>query len=212
MDLLVSGAFAKKLMRLASKDSQLTVALAQEWASRVDRQALTAYLLDAETAVRLLAERLKQDPEKTLDELQRLEARQGKRRAASRGTAEPATASARRRRGRPIRMRLSASQLEETKQLVRAFLGRNPWANRKQISEAARGPTPALYARIMGELKDAGEIIGKGEKAKAVYALKGTGAGAGRAANGKPRGKGAAAPATKKGRPGRPKKAASTTK
>lgn len=69
------------------------------------------------------------------------------------------------------RKRLSKAQIASVKGKVVDYLGSTAAASRKQIIEAAAIPTPALYNRIIGELRDAHIVASEGEKAKAVYFL-----------------------------------------
>lgn len=69
------------------------------------------------------------------------------------------------------RKRLSKAQIASVKGKVVDYLGSTAAASRKQIIEAADIPTPALYNRIIGELRDARIVASEGEKAKAVYFL-----------------------------------------
>ena len=72
MELMISGAFADKVLSLIKKDKGLAVSLAAEWLERVDSSAIANYLLTPEIAVELLAGRLVSAPEQTVDELQAL--------------------------------------------------------------------------------------------------------------------------------------------
>jgi hypothetical protein len=71
------------------------------------------------------------------------------------------------------RNRMTPEQSEQVKKRIRAFLTKSPWSTRKEISQHAGISSQAVYRRIMGELRSAGEVISKGQKAKAIYALKG---------------------------------------
>jgi hypothetical protein len=199
MDLMLEGEFGKKLVVLLKKDPNLAHALAEQWAVRVDQAALHRYLLDEGVAIGLLTTRLQKAPEETLEGLKALS--QGRavakpgRRPAGRPKKKVAAGAPKKEKKR---LRFSQEAVEEIKSQIRTFLGRNTWASRKQIQEIAKIPTQALYRRIMSDLRDANEVIQRGQKSKTLYALTGTKAGAEKAA-GKPRKRAAAR--------GRPRKA-----
>lgn len=167
MELTISGEFAQKLIGLLKKDKALAQSMAADWVERVDPPAMAAYLLTPEVAVQLLASRLVSEPGRTLEELSALAAARGSRRkrgqaAARKGKQEVAA---------PQRRRLTARQIAGLKKRIVAFLGGVQAASRKQIIEAARVPTPALYNRVMGELREEGLVASEGIKARAVYFL-----------------------------------------
>lgn len=183
MNLVVSDALAKEILRLGRSDAKLLRALAAEWIARIDPAVLHPYLLGGGVALDLLADRLKKEPDRTLAELARLEA--GKnvatpvpRSAPAPKRSKPAKTKAKAKAKAPLkrgrkgkRVRLSTAQLEQLKAAVVAFLGGHPWATRKQICEAANVPTPSLYNRVVTELRGEKKLVSKGEKAKRVYAL-----------------------------------------
>ena len=71
------------------------------------------------------------------------------------------------------RRRLSAEEVRQAKDKIKSFLRSHPWATRKEMSGVADIPTQAIYRRIITELRTTGEVISRGEKSKAVYALGG---------------------------------------
>lgn len=73
MNLTIEGDLAKQLTTLLKKDTSLARALAQQWVAKVEPNALYAYLLDQDTATDLLVQQLQKAPEKTLEDLHRLE-------------------------------------------------------------------------------------------------------------------------------------------
>jgi hypothetical protein len=164
MELMIKGDFAKQLLAQAKNDRGLAEALARQYVASVDPSALRAYLLTPQVALGLLTDRLRKQPEQTLVALLKLP--EGKAVARRARAAAPAK--------RPQRQRLSAERIEQIKDHVRRFLAAHPWSNRKQIATTAGIPTPAIYNRIISELKQAGLVVAKGQKAKTVYAVKGS--------------------------------------
>jgi hypothetical protein len=215
MNLVVSDALAKEILRLGRSDAKLLRALAADWIDRIDPAALYPFLLGDGIAVDLLAQRLKKDPDRTLAALERIEggkhvAGPGRRgpKAAKKYKAAKAPKAAKvalRRAGKGKRVRLSKPQVEKLKAAVVAFLGSHPWTTRKAISEAARIPTPSLYNRLIAELRADKRLVSKGEKAMRVYALAGAAHAKGAEAT-KPAKPGKKA-AKKAGKVGRPRKA-----
>jgi hypothetical protein len=208
MDLMLSGEIAKHIFTMTKKDAKLAQAMAQQFLSAIDPGAIAGYLLTADVARRLLAERIKREPERTLRELQALTGggRPGRRGRTtgrrSKGPEAPlgqGAAAARGRRGRR-RHRMSSEQVAALKEQVRGFLARGRWANRRELSAAVPFPSLAAYNRIMGELRNEGIVRSKGEKSKTVYGIK---RGGGRAPK---------APGLKKGRGKKAKVAARKTK
>jgi hypothetical protein len=169
MELMIKGDFAKQLLAQAKSDRGLAEALARQYVASVDPAALRVYLLTPQVALALLAERLRKHPEQTIVDLQKLPEGKPGARAPGKTRATKAVKAPRRRK----RQRLSTARIEQIKDHVRKFLGSHPWSNRKRIATTASIPTPAIYNRIITELKQAGLIIAKGQKAKTVYALKG---------------------------------------
>lgn len=163
MDLTLSGDIARQIIMLTKKDSKLALALARQFLSTVEPLAMARYLLTQDVATSLLAKRISKSPERTLRQLQRL------------ADGEDASRSRRavRRGGRRKRHRLTAEEVQRIKSEVRAFLGRQPWSNRKQVKAVVSFPSLAAYNRIMTELRHEGVIQARGEKSKTVYALKG---------------------------------------
>jgi len=166
MELTITGDLAKQILTASKKDSRLAEALARQYLGAIDPGAMAAFLLTHDVAMALLAERLKQDPVSTIRALQGLPERRGRvpRPTARRGTG---------RTGGRRRRRLTASEVEQLKAQVKTFLARRGWATRKQLTGAVKLETQAIYRRIMGELQQAGEVVSRGEKSKAEYALKG---------------------------------------
>jgi len=54
---------------------------------------------------------------------------------------------------------------------VIAFLAGVSAASRKEIIASAKIPTPAIYNRVVAELRDEALVGSEGQKAKAVYFL-----------------------------------------
>jgi hypothetical protein len=165
MELTIKGEFAKHFVAQAKKDQSLADALAREYVATVDRLALRKYLLTRDVALGLLADRLRKRPEQTFGELSKL-ASGGP--PAQRSTGHRPVAARKRKR-----QRLSTARVGQIKDQVRKFLAAHPWSNRKQIAAAGGIPTPAIYNRIMGELRQARLVVARGQKAKTVYAVKG---------------------------------------
>jgi hypothetical protein len=174
MQIKLTGEIADHVLALAKKDSKLAQALAQQFLATTDPWAMARYLLGGGAAMAILTARLTTDPRGTVAQLQRLPTRAEEQvPARGRGAKQiVATEKPARRRGRHKRQRLSEEQAEKIKAGVRAFLGKHPAASRKALTKAVRFPSAALYNRIMGELKKAGEVMQKGEKSKTVYSLK----------------------------------------
>jgi len=167
MDLVLTGALAKQIISMAKKDSKLAQTLAEQFLRSVDPAALARYLLSADVAVALLADRIKKNPEATLRELQALPVGGQGRAKRLAAAARPAAAKG----GKRIRM--TPGQVEKLKSDVRRFLQQRPWSNRRQLSKAVAFPSLATYNRILGELRAASIVQSKGEKSKTVYALRG---------------------------------------
>ena len=72
MRLTIEGDFAKRLTVLLKKDASLARAMAQEWLSKVEPDALHAYLMSQDAAVDMLTQALQTAPKKTLEDLQAL--------------------------------------------------------------------------------------------------------------------------------------------
>jgi hypothetical protein len=152
---------------MAKKDGKLAQTLAEQFLRTIDPAAIADYLLSADVAVGLLADRIKKNPEATLRELQAMPV--GGRGRARRPVAAVRPAAV--KRGKRIRM--TPGQIDKIKGDVRRFLQQKPWSNRKQISKAVAFPSLAAYNRILGELRAASIVQSRGEKSKTVYALKG---------------------------------------
>jgi hypothetical protein len=160
MELMIKGEFANHLIAQAKKDRALALAMAREYVATLDPVALQTYLLSRNVALELLTDRLQKRPEQTFGELSKLAASRAPKRGAGR---------------RPTprkRQRLTAARIEQLKAQVCKFLAAHPWSNRKQIAAAGGIPTPAIYIRIMGELRQAKRVVARGKKAKTVYAMK----------------------------------------
>lgn len=166
MDLTLTGELAKHLITMTRKDGKLAEAMAREYLKAVSATEIAAYLLTPDVTLRLLAERLRKNPEQTLRQLQDLAGQQVRRpRGARAGRAKT--------RGTGKRIRLSQAEVEGLKTKVRSYLGHHPWSNRKQLFGAVTFPSLAVYNRILGELRESGEVRSNGEKSKTVYALRG---------------------------------------
>jgi hypothetical protein len=171
MELSLTGDLLAQILSVSKKDTKLPTTLARKYLEVVDPLAIARYLLTKDVAVDLLAQKLRKDPAGTIRALQRMPSTGGARpRRPSAKRAAPARAGKRRR--------LNTAQSEALKKQVVAFLAKHPWATRKQLTAAVPLKTQAVYRRIMHELQDAGKIVGKGQKSKAVYALAGARKGA----------------------------------
>lgn len=165
MELTITGEFVKQVLAASKKDTRLANTLARRYLATIDPSAMASYLLTQDVAVALLADRLRKDPVSTIRALQKMPAAGAR---PARGRAAPGA-----RPGKPKRRRLTAAQSEELKSQVKAFLAKHPWATRKQLTRVVPLTTQAVYRRIMHELQAAGEIVCKGKKSKAIYALSG---------------------------------------
>ncbi len=184
MDLTLSGEFAKHILSLTKKDSKLAHALAHQFLNSIEPAALAEFLFTTEVAIDLLAERIKNNPEAALRELQdlplgipvsrrgrrpgKLLSRLGRKPAAGKGKGSAIKIGKKRRK----RQRLTPEKVEQLKNQVRFFLNRKPESTRKQIINAVPFPSVANYNRIIAEMKEAGAISSQGEKSKTVYRLK----------------------------------------
>ena len=74
-------------------------------------------------------------------------------------------------------MRRTAEEIEQMKAQVLALLGSQSWATRKEISAAAGITSPAIYRRVISELRSEKKIISEGYKALTHYALSAASAG-----------------------------------
>ena len=167
MELTITGDLAKQILTASKKDGRLAEALARQYLGAIDPGAMAAFLLTHDVAMALLAERLKKDPVSTIRALQGLPERHGRApRSATRRKAGRTTGGRRRKR-------LTSGEVEQLKAQVKTFLARRGWATRKQLTGAVALETQAIYRRIMGELQQAGDVVSRGEKSKAEYALKG---------------------------------------
>ncbi len=176
MNLMLTETLAKEILRVSRTDDKLLRALAQEWIRRVTPELLYPYLLSDGVAASLLAERLRRSPEQTLADLSRLaDGRRPPRAAAKpkRGRKPAKKVRTTKTPGKGQRQRLTPEEIGRLKEKVVRFLGANGWSTRKQISVAAAIPTPSLYNRVVTELREAGQLVAKGEKAKRVYSLAG---------------------------------------
>lgn len=172
MELTIKGELMRYLFALTKQDNRVAQALAWQWIQEIDPTALHAYLLSADVAQRLLADRLKQDPEGTLMALGKLPPRTSPPRRRGRPSGRRPAAAKKNGRGAK-RPRYGAEKITKIKEQIHNYLTKNPWSNRKSISQAVRIPSQALYHRIMTEMRDGGLIASKGQKSKTVYAAKG---------------------------------------
>jgi hypothetical protein len=166
---------------MIKKDTQLAGLLARQLLATVDKPAMAAYLLSVDTALDLLTQRLRADPERTIRELTHLAngkplgrgGRSARRKAGRSPQAKAEHRTTKARKGGRRRKRLSAAQAEQLRTQVLAFLAKKPWSGRRPLTAAVAFPSDGLYNRIMGELKKAGKVRQKGEKSKSTYAVKG---------------------------------------
>ena len=104
MNFAIKGDFAKQLTVLLKKDAALARSFAQQWLSKIEPDALHAYLLSQEAATDLLVQLLQKAPEKTLDDLHKLQAGKNPRlakKAVGRKKKAAQTAPKKRGPGRP---------------------------------------------------------------------------------------------------------------
>lgn len=194
MELTLTGPLANRLYDLAKDDPDLARALAQQFIDQVEPSALYGYLLDHETIISLLTTMLQQNPEQTLTDLQLLAA--GKKATApsaakihapaaapartkakpqarkTKAKAKPAAKKAKAQSGG--RRRFTKDDVEAIKDKLSAFLQTEGWVTRRQLESVVEIPTQALYRRVIGEMREEGRIVSKGQKAKTVYSAPGT--------------------------------------
>ena len=190
MEFLFGGDFVDQLVSKAKKDPELALALAHEVMGMVDPQKLEAYLMAGDVPADLLTSRLMADPAATLAELHALAERlnpprkkpRKKPKKVARAKKAPAKKPARRKR-------LTREEAEKKKAAIVAFLKKNPWSGRRQIAEVAEVETQAVYARLMSELRETGQVVSRGQKAKTRYAAGEKGK-KGKKGKGKAKGKG----------------------
>jgi hypothetical protein len=170
MELVLKGELQKYFLSLVKRDAQVARALAAQWLEEIAATPMHAYLLSEGTATALLAARFKSDPEGTLAALADLPprispkpGRGGVKRARQR---LPKQATGRKR------PRYTTAQVGKLKDQILRFIGANPGANRKQINNAVKIPSLALYHRVMGELRDAKMITAKGDRSKTTYTVR----------------------------------------
>ncbi|MBK8482076.1 MAG: hypothetical protein IPL40_13050 [Proteobacteria bacterium] len=190
LEFLITGDLAQQVLGLAQRDPKLARTLAQQFVARVEPVAMQGFLLDDAAAIELLTRRLAQDPARTLEQLQRLPLAKRVRVAATKPARRAAAASAspagksapagKRRR----RQRLSTADAAVLKRAILEYVGAHPGANRSGILSAVAIPTDGLYNRVMGELRQAGELAGSGARSSMVYRLKRRGAAAAAVAGG----------------------------
>ena len=169
MELKITADFAKQLISRSKKDAKLAGEVARQFLNSIEPGAMARFLLDPHAAETLLAQRLMQSPERTLQDLQALQGQRPTQAAGRpRGGSQVRTSAAKPKGKRP---RLSAEQTASLKRQIKTFLARQRWSTRKELTRVVELPTQAIYRRIMQELQDAGEIVSKGEKSKTKYAL-----------------------------------------
>jgi len=178
MQLALTPEILKTLADQLADNPRLANTLAQHLLAVTNKLAMANYLLADGVAYKLLTERLRAKPKKTLMEVAGLTegARAPEPRAARRRGRPKAKAAIKRPpKAKPkARQRLSARQSAGLKRRVVTFLKANPGATRAQIEEAVSFPSPSVYTRVIKELKAERLVVQKGERAKAIYALRGT--------------------------------------
>jgi len=172
MHLTLTPDLLNSLADQLAKDPRLAATLAEHFLANSDKLGMANYLLGGGVARRLLTERLRAKPKKTVEEVAALAAegttaggRRGRPKAAEPKAAKPTAAKS--------RVRLSAKQTGQLKRKVVEFLKANPGSTRKQIEKSVKVPSVAVYNRVMRELKAEGTVVQKGERGKAVYGVKG---------------------------------------
>jgi len=167
---LLTAEILNTLADQIADNPRLVQKLAEHFLATTNKVAMANYLLADGVALKLLTERLRAKPKRTLMEVAGLP-------AGEEGPVE----KPRGRRGRPkvtkktkpkARVRLSARQSAGLKRRLVTFLKANPGSTRKQIEAAVSFPSASVYARVINELKAEGVVVQKGERGKAVYGVK----------------------------------------
>lgn len=166
MELVLKGDLQKYFLSLVKRDARVARALASQWLEEIETTPMHAYLLSEATATALLTARFKRDPEGTLAALAQLSPRSSPRPPERTRQTLPKRAMGRKR------PRYTTAQVGKLKDQILRFLGANPGANRKQINNAVKIPSLALYHRVMGELRDAKMITAKGDRSKTTYNIR----------------------------------------
>jgi len=185
MQLSITKEFTRFLVGLSKKDTQVATALARQFLLSLPVEKIMNYLFSNEVAVWLLSEKLKNDPTRTFGDIEQL--LQGKPVAPSktRRGRKPKAATAK-KVGRPRgavsikkgtkkrRRRMNAAQHNAIKEKIQVFLSKHPWSSRKTILGAIDIPSAPIYHRLMTELREQGAVMAQGQKAKTLYAMKGS--------------------------------------
>lgn len=159
MELVVKGDLLRQMLEQARMDDAFAINLAEQLVNEIDPTALNAYLLTAEVATRLLAERIVEDPEDTIQALRELPER----------TSPPPQGKKRRRRRK--RRRYTDAEIEEIKNAIIVYVQDHPWTNRRNIQASVFIPSLALYHRVIGELKEEEALEVRGTRSKTCYRL-----------------------------------------
>ena len=174
MEFTFGGEFVSQLVLMAKKDPKLARAMAAEVMTGMDLEALGVYLMRGDVAVGLLTARIMRDPATTLAELHALEQSASPSAKKPPRTKRAVKAPVRKKPAAPARTtrkRLTRDEAEQKKSAILTYLDKNPWSGRKQITAVAQVSTQAVYARLMSELKNAGVVVSRGQKAKTRYAV-----------------------------------------
>jgi hypothetical protein len=201
MELMIEGELAEQFIVLIRKEHKLAKLLAEQLLREPWADKATSFLMSESTVVDLLAERLRNDPQKTLEALQSLAKGEGP--AASKKTrkrrqkgvtqiaAAPIPKPKTRGRGRAKakavvkagavkakakpktkrRKRLNTDEIGQLKASIIKHLGERTWSTRKEIVASTSVPTEAIYNRVMVELRRENRIVIQGKKSKTVYGL-----------------------------------------
>lgn len=183
MELTISGKVAEQVLGLVKRNRPLAETVAQQLVDRYGAEKLAQFLLNEGALVDLLADRLVDEPQETLAALEDMSDGSGSKvkKAVSKPTPKAASKApkavskpktlASKPASAPRRRRLNDGQLSSLKDKIVEFLASVDAGSRKQIIENADIPTPSIYNRVINELREAGVIAARGEKAKAVYYL-----------------------------------------
>lgn len=176
MELIFQGALATEILAHAKKNPTLLRGLARQWVDQVDPAEMAALLLSRDKALELLTDRFVKSPEATLNALMEMSTQPSGRRVAKNAAGWPA----RRRssKSKPVTRKHgrqhSRGQIEQMRAAVLDFLSTHPWSSRKEITAAANIPSRGVYIGVLRGLRNSGQIVGRGDRATRVYALKGT--------------------------------------
>lgn len=186
MEFTVRGELADFLLASAKTDPDVAKGLAQEFVNRIELGRLSALLITQSMALDLLTQRIQQNPQKTLADLQSLGSSKDVKTATApvkkeqkvkkdkKVKKEKKDTEKKDTEKKPGVKRLSPKEFEDAKTTVLDYLRTNPWSGRSQIFTVANIQSQSIYNRIMGSLRELKLIEQAGTKALTVYALAGT--------------------------------------